>query len=418
MASIHTQINAATMTNQEAEQLHRLICRHAVDPARTTVGVNRDGYLVLLIGWSAYRHPHLWRRARDMALTSHPNAPAKWPESSRPGVRAMRLDQPFVIVWLLRNATTCVKNRLLQGIKRQLDWRGNPDTCAVDIFERGRTQDALCELKQRMGSAQNVTGHYKLITERSPPFLEHYHRELSTSRQRKLWAARQTALHGPDGTLLPASVIHVNGQPLAVLCQTPQSGAVEGFLALLMRLRPVVVVHVTAQCEPHGAERHEGAIRMSRRHVTTSTAATFVTDFSVYSTSLRSSETDVTFSVLHAPYRHASEVSSDRLYVTQTLQFIENALRHMPPPDDAGAKHNSALPTGCPVIVFDDPEGIAGVLLAAFAMSRTAHEHLSVEEIITDIRLTGAPQLIGTNHQLDVIGAFADDLRKPLLMHR
>lgn len=236
MASIHTQINAATMTSQEAEQLHRLICRHAVDPARTTVGVNRDGHLVLLIGWSAYRHPHLWRRARDMALTSHPNPPAKGPEATRPGVRSMRLDQPFVIVWLLRNATTCVKNLLMQGIKRQLDWRGNPDACAVDIVERGRPQDALWELKHRMGSAQHLVGHYKLVTERASPFRDHYHRELSTSRDRKLWVARQTALRGHDGALLPASIVHVDHQPLAVVCQTPQPGAVEAFLALLMKL--------------------------------------------------------------------------------------------------------------------------------------------------------------------------------------
>ncbi|VVD76926.1 hypothetical protein [Pandoraea anhela] len=418
MASIHTQINAATMTNQEAEQLHRLICRHAVDPARTTVGVNRDGYLVLLIGWSAYRHPHLWRRARDMALTSHPNTPAEWPDASRPGVRSMRLDQPFVIVWLLRNATACVKHRLLQGIKRQLDWRGNPDHCAIDIFERSRPQDALCELKHRMGSAEQVVGHYKLITQNGSPFRDHYHRELSASRHRKLWVARQTALHGRDGTLLPASVIHVDREPLAVMCQTPQPRAIEGFLALLMRIRPSVVVYLTPQCEPHGAERHEGAIRVSRRHVSTSTAATFVTDFSVYATSLRSSEGEVTFSVLHAPYRHTPDVSSDRLYVTQTLQFVENALRHMSPPDDACTRHASGSPSGCPVIVFDDPEGIAGILVTAFAMSRSTLEHLSVEEIITDIRLSGSPHLVGTNHQLDVIGAFADDLRKPLLMHR
>ncbi|AKM30732.1 hypothetical protein AB870_12365 [Pandoraea faecigallinarum] len=434
MASIHTQINAATMTNQEAEQLHRLICQHAVDPARATVGVTRDGYLVLLIGWSAFRHPHLWRRARDMALASHPASPARGPESSRPGVRSMRLDQPFVIVWLLRNASADVRHRVLQGIRRQLDWRGNPEACVIDLFERSRPQDALCELKQRMGSAQNVVGHYKLITERNASYRDHYHRELPTSRESKLWVARQTALRGHDGALLPASVILVDRQPLAVLCQTPQDGAIEAFLALLMRLRPAVVVHVTPQCEPHGAERHDGAIRLRRRHVTTSTAATFVTDFSMYCTSLRSAQTEVTFSVLHAPYRQAPDISSDRLYVTQTLQFIENALRQMPLPDDPGgvggvggvgstgntngASGAGMPPAGCPVIVFDDPEGIAGVLVTALAMSHGNHEHLSVEEIVTDIRLSGAPQLVGTNHQLDVIGAFADDLRKPLLMHR
>ncbi|VVE63682.1 hypothetical protein PCA31118_01352 [Pandoraea captiosa] len=428
MASIHTQINAATMTNQEAEQLHRLICRHALDPARTTVGVTRDGFLVLLIGWSAYRHPHLWRRARDLALAAHPNAPASGPESSRPGVRSMRLDQPFVIVWLLRNATPGVKDRVLQGIRRQLDWRGNPEACTIDVFERSCPEDALHELKLRMGSAQNVVGHYKLITQPNASYRDHYHRDLATSRERKLWVARRTALRSHDGALLPASVVHVARQPLAVVCQSPQHGAIEAFLTLLMRLRPCVVVHVTPQCEPHGAERHDGAIRVSRRHITTSTAATFVTDFSVYETTLRSSEREVTFSVLHAPYRQAPDISSDRLYVTQTLQFVENALRHMSLPHDVGAKRtastsnaagtNGTSPIGCPVIVFDDPEGIAGVLVAALAMSRGHHEHLSVEEIVTDIRLTSAPQLVGTHHQLDVIGAFADDLRRPLLMHR
>lgn len=432
MASIHTQINAATMTSDEAEQLHRLICRHSVDPARTTVGVNRDGQLVLLVGWSAYRHPHLWRRARDMALAALASADAstQWrthapsdarigaPDAVRPGVRAMRLDQPFVMVWLLRNATAAVRARLLQGIKRQLDWRGNPDTCGVDLLGNDRPQDALSELKHRMGSAQHVVGHYKLVTESNASYRDHYHRELSTRHHRTLWVARQTALRSFDGALLPANVIRVNHLPLAVVCQTPLPGTLEAFLWLLMKLRPSVVVHVTPQCEPHGAERHEGAIRVSRRHITTSTAATFVTDFSVYSTTLRTSASEVTFSVLHAPYRHATDVPSDRLYVTQTLQFVENAMRHVSPPDDTSGKSTGGIPTGYPVIVFDEPEGIAGVLVTALAMSRDVHEHLSVEEIVTDIRLTASPQLIGTHHQLDVIGAFADDLRRPLLKHR
>ncbi|UVA79714.1 hypothetical protein [Pandoraea commovens] len=146
--------------------------------------------------------------------------------------------------------------------------------------------------------------------------------------------------------------------------------------------------------------------------------ATFVTDFSVYSTTLRTSASEATFSVLHAPYRHAPDVPSDRLYVTQTLQFVENAMRHVSPPDDASGKSIGGIPNGYPVIVFDEPEGIAGVLVAALAMSRDVHEHLSVEEIVTDIRLTASPHLIGTHHQLDVIGAFADDLRRPLLRHR
>ncbi|AHB08708.1 hypothetical protein [Pandoraea pnomenusa] len=420
MASIHTQINAATMTSLEAEQLHQLICRHAIDPARTTVGVTRDGKLILLIGWSAYRHPRLWRRARDMALASLALAslPARGVAQTRPGLRAMRLDQPFVIVWLVRNASACVKQRVLQSIRRQLDWRGNPEVCAIDILEHSRAHDALSELKLRMGSAQNVVGHYKLLTERDSPYRDHYHRELPGSRERRLWVARQTALRAHDGTCLPASVVRVGGRPLAVVCQTPQPGAIEAYLGMLMTLRPPVVVHVTPQCEPHGAERHDGPIRVQRRHVTTSTAAEFVTDFSAYSTTLRSCERDVTFSVLHAPYRHTPDVPSDRLYVTQTLQFVENALRHMPMPDDTAARGAPAGTAGCPVVVFDDTDGIAGVLVAALALSRGSPEGLSVEEVVTDIRLTGSPQLIGTTHQLDVIGAFADDLRVPLLMHR
>ncbi|WP_087721786.1 hypothetical protein [Pandoraea sp. PE-S2T-3] len=461
MASIHTQINAATLTRHEAERLHRLICRHAIDPARTTIGVSRDGYLMLLIGWSAYRHPRQWRRAHEMIVAAQlpcqspaPFVPvepvvraspcpsgrtttlaralrgclARWFQSTR----AMRLNQPRVLVWLLRNATASLKDRMLQGIGRQLTWRGHDSLCRIEIAARCLPHDAPTELKLRMGSAQSVTGLYKLLTDRNSRYRDQFHREMSTSRDRKLWVSRQTVLRGRNGALLPASVIHVGHRVVAVACQAPEPTDVERHLELLMTLRPSVVVYVTTHlvpdstlpghclCALHLNDGRAGQIRTDTRHIATSAAATCMTDFSVYARTLTSASQEVGFAVLHAPYRHAPEVATDKLYVIQTLQFIEDATRHVPAytlPRDK----TDGLATAGTVIVFDDTDGIAGVLIAAIALyaeSPGQRQQVSVEEVITDIRLTGSPHLIGTTHQIDVISAFADDLRLPLLKDR
>jgi len=451
MASIHTQINAATMTSHEVERLHRLICRHAIDPARTTIGVSHDGYLMLLVGWSVYRHPRQWRRAHEMIAASFKQlTPFSARAQSNAGflasTRTMRLDQSHVLVWLLRNATASVKDRMLQGIKRQLSWRGNDSLCTVDIAERCLPRDAPSELRLRMGSAQSATGLYKLLTDRSSPYRDHFHRELSTSRDRSLWVARQTVLRARNGALLPANAIYVGDRLVAVACQAPLPADVERHLEMLMTLRPAVVVHVGAQATPCGLAPTDGGtprvnrtghatrdwrtresreqsrvqIQVDTQHVATSAAATCMTDFSIYASILRSTSREVAFAVLHAPYRHKPEVTTDKLYVTQTLQFIEDATRHVPPHAKPCGKAEYPV-SGCPVIVFDDIQGIAGVLIAAIALyaeSPGQSQPVSVEEVITDIRLTGSPQLIGTAHQIDVISAFADDLRLPLLKNR
>lgn len=428
MASIHTQINAATMTSHEAERLHRLICRHAIDPARTTIGVSHDGYLMLLVGWSVYRHPRQWRRAHEMIAASLKQLmPVSARAQSNAGflasTRTLRLDQPHVLVWLLRNATASVKDRMLQGIKRQLSWRGNDSLCTVDIAERCLPRDAPSELRLRMGSAQSVTGLYKLLTDRSSPYRDHFHRELSTSRDRSLWVARQTVLRARNGALLPANAIYVGDRLVAVACQAPPPADVERHLEMLMTLRPAVVVHVGGTNHANHDRRpgqSRGQIQVDTRHVATSAAATCMTDFSIYAGTLRSASQEVAFAVLHAPYRHKPEVTTDKLYVTQTLQFIEDATRHVPPHAKPCGKAEYPV-SGCPVIVFDDIQGIAGVLIAAIALyaeSPGQSQPVSVEEVITDIRLTGSPQLIGTAHQIDVISAFADDLRLPLLKNR
>ncbi|VVD64747.1 hypothetical protein PIN31009_00291 [Pandoraea iniqua] len=439
MASIHTQINAATLTRHEAERLHRLICRHAIDPARTTIGVNHDGYLMLLIGWTAYRHPRQWRRAHEMLVAAQlPCPPGGMTVRPRgfarlfPNTRATRLDQPHVLVWLLRNATAGLKDRMLQRIGRHIRWRDHDSLCSIEIAGRCLPHDALSELKLRMGSAQSITGLYKRLTARGSPYREQFHRELSTSRDRKLWVSRQTVLRGRNGALLPASVIHVAGRRVAVACQAPGPADIERHLELLMTLRPNVVVHVTAHvapdspspahclCAPPPDDGRKRQIRIDTRHIATSAAATCMTDFSLYATTLKSASREATFAVLHAPYRHAPEVAADKLYVTQTLQFIEDATRHVPPPAAPHDKTQGPAAGGA-VIVFDDTDGIAGVLIAAIALYAGAPgqcHQVSVEEAITDIRLTGSPQLIGSAHQIDVIGAFADDLRLPLLKDR
>lgn len=437
MASIHTQINAATMTSHEAERLHRLICRHAIDPARTTIGVSRDGYLMLFVGWRAYRHPQQWRRAREMIAASlkqvTPISARIWGNAGvLSGTQTMRLDQPHVLVWLLRNATASVKDRMLQGVKRQLSWRGKDSLCTIDIAERCLPHDAPSELRLRMGSAQSVTGLYKLLTAHDSPYRDHFHRELSTSRNRTLWVARQTVLRARNGALLPANAIHVGDRLIAVACQAPPPADLERHLELLVTLRPSVVVHIGATAATGGTstaacvctrpahDGRSGRIRIDTRHVVTSAAATCMTDFSVYATTLKSASQEVTFATLHAPYRHKPDVTADKLYVTQTLQFIEDATRHVPPHAKPRGEADTSV-GNCPVIVFDDTQSIAGVLIAAMALyaeSPGQCQQVSVEEAITDIRLTGSPQLIGTTHQIHVISAFADDLRLPLLKDR
>jgi len=263
------------------------------------------------------------------------------------------------------------------------------------------------ELEQHLGFAHAPQGLYEELQHRCGPFDSgaHYINDLASARLNQIVSARHTGVQAANGSWLAANRIQIGRVAQLVTSQYPLAEQLEPYLLTLMQQRVPLLVVLTSKQEMLRADL--APYFCQNRHYGCVAVKTAPGQRSVLPHGLALQSYDLTLS------------SNDQHWNLKVVQVENWSASQLP---SSAALHALALqlqqqigpnPAAAPWL-----HGVAGVgrsAVLAGALALLQPEVRSLEAIVTEMRISRAPNMLETPAQLDLLADIAEQLQIALL---
>ncbi|GAB3629507.1 Tyrosine-protein phosphatase YopH [Pandoraea terrae] len=449
MTGIATQVPASRMGPEDLRTLFDTV-RHSPSCNNDAVlGVNKRGHVVLFAGWQFLLHPMQTLRAQSL-IADHAQKHGCSRFTFLP-----RMDNQDLRKWLVRNlddktrSYMTIEDRPRRPHHRrtaQAQPKTYPALRQTTLYHARRTYPAhspaelKCEptatqadprqaVHDALGTKDNVTGLYERMTAAGEDCGVLFLSGLPTARYPAEGVACHTMVTAPHGTSLPANVVNIAAQDVAIACQYPIRPHVTKHFEMLMAQAPSILVILASATEidelpawSYGATDPQhwyfsNALTAGRIHVNPQalgrrSLTAQAGEIETYRLTLATEESSVSFPVLHVSrWSRVSDPSASD--IRALVREIDIAQRQHPRQVTGqpvlGAVHRDAP---LPVIHCRRGAGRTGVLIGAMALLND--KGAALEDIVTDMRMSRNPDMVATTRHLDTLIEIAEDNGNPL----